>query len=273
MSLKKRFDEAVTVGDLWALIGQSAKSAYGTTQDQFGRTAVFTSNGGDPIVAANRPEARSENLVSVRRKNPRPWVVSTKGLIKQTSQVSPTTTYPFTVFRVQWQVQGVSYTTFVDGYSDQFLTVFAEEVLVFAEWDFENIDRMTTGGSSVRPIGAMNLPNVIELSASLSESEGGTTLAKRTLFATTDNKLMTIPYAARDFRTRAPFTDGQGNIARFFCEANTGGIILDEYSAVVVQASHDSGDNLQVPSMANQMQYVLGVPVAQWVGIEFRLEP
>lgn len=265
--------------DLVQALREQVRSQYGanaTSQSVFGKSATLTSLGIDPLTNPTQRPQGNINLVSVaERGKPRQWVISMKGEIGEFGNVAaPVAVYPFTVFDVKWTIGGVSYQTQVDGYSDQFLSVYAEEVIVNATWDQLNFVRQ-------HGLAVLTTPRSITMAASCTPQEGGTTLAKRSIFI--DNEVapsassVPIPYAARSFIIRDATAAQQylaatcrqlvSDDASFTC-------FVDIYTAADLLAAHSRGEALSVASTANFLVLNYAVqPLADMGLVEFWLQP
>jgi hypothetical protein len=220
------------------------------------------------------------------------WIVSMRGEIQDPGPFvffGPFV-WPFTVFRVTWTLEGTSYTTFVDGYSDQYLTVFAQQIQVFGGWDTANF-RLATSPPVDTP--GFKFPKKILLQAAVSPGTGELPRAHRTFFIDADFSLafdVPIPYAASSFILRTPRSAGGvpgvflPTLVGVFQAINSSGsppsgfgFPIDAYSAASIQAAHDRGELMSVASMADRLRVVFTAPPAAGddVGLfcEFQLQP
>jgi len=250
--------------DLRGALSSAGVSGSQQSRSKWGGSVVFTSAATNPAITP--PQARSETLVSLMEGAARTWVVTTRGAVQASDPI--TAVYPFTVFRVRWSLGGQQFQTFIDGHSDQYLTVYAESVQVFAEWDFEVI---ATAANFAIP---MFLPQAILLTASICPSAGTPSLAKRTLpiSLTAGTQNMQIPFGARDALMRA-LLNADASVTWQF---NIGAVLalgLESYSAAQVLAAHDIGNYLPVPSQAEVLQiFDVGAPLG-YSAVEFRIQP
>jgi hypothetical protein len=203
---------------------------------------------------------------------PKSYIIATRGTIEQPA-LNLVETFAAASFEVIWACAGLTFRTLIDGLSDQFLSIQAEQVQVFAQWDDENIRRMPFSPRT------LSLPQKMTLAAACIPSDGAVTQAHRTILVRvgasgTDN--MPIPYGARGFRVITASTVAPSYyVLVVFSQKDSTGIFIDTYNAAALVAGHDRGEYLAIPSMADLLtvNYNVGPAPANPGFVEFLLEP
>lgn len=252
-----------------AILGELASHAAPANQGRQlrGSSTVLVSSG-----VAGTPPSDLQTRALVEVTGPaRSYIIGMRGVV-QSPSVVPAQMYAAARFRVIWGIAGLAYTTTVDGFSDQFLTVYGEQVSVFAEWDEENIARMF---SPTFPVPAA-LPSAMLLSAGISPSEGGVTQAKRTFLLRPSIAgavdAVPVPYAARGVSVRSNIPgEYAGGIA--WVQQSGASQVIDSYTGAEVLASHGRGEYLSVPSMTDVALWGLVPPLTTIGAAEFLLQP
>lgn len=242
----------------------------------WGSTKTLTTDG----TSAIPPSDQTQMLLQVTSPDgvPRAWIVNMAGDINQNS-THPLFTYPFAKFTITWGSAGALESTEVDGFSDQFLMVFGNQITVSCSLDLFNARNsllFNIAGQS------LEFPKNMVLKASLADSEGARTAAKRTFFVPPvgspgPDTLLPIPYAATGVILRTglpavwldPVTGSQLSF-----EVN-GSLTQELYTAANVSAAHGRGEYLSIPSMADTIrirQPTTGPPAGP-AFCEFLMEP
>lgn len=229
-------------------------------------------------LAIQNPQVVSESLFEWHGP-PGSYVISMSGLI-QSASLGVTSVLPFTVFKVQWSIGATQFTTFVDGHSDHFLTVFAEQVQVFVETDQFNLGQ----NAQLLALGVpqYRLPFTIAMQAAISPSAGEQTNARRTLMILPklDTQDFDVPYAARGFRISSAEADFYTPPSFVKCNFFTGnqvyGTPVEGYTGANLVTAHDAGVYLNVPSQGDVLRllYNAPAPVGAAAGfVEYLLQP
>lgn len=204
---------------------------------------------------------------------PRAWLITMAGKI-EAGAAAGGNCFPFAKFTVSWGASGANYETEVDGFSDQFLCVWGNQVTVKCEWDFEQFARMVIGLPGVA------FPQRMMLQASIAPSEGAVTKAFRSFaFPTatptgTLTTLLPVPYGAIGVIVRRPGTFYGTACDLFFGTQQGGGLTTESYLAADVLAAHNRGEYLSVPSMSDVVTVQAAAQAASDFKIlEFEVQP
>ncbi len=219
------------------------------------------------LIALPVKGSQSQLVLQRTSAEPRAWVVTMAGVIQE-GPAPGTNAYPFAKFVVTWGSSGANYSTEVDGFSDQFLTVWGNQVTVSCEWDFDAFNAFSGG--------VIAFPARMLLRASIGPSDGAVTKAWRTFPNITDAApkafAVNIPYGAIGVIVRQPTAVPVAVTLGFFSQS--GGVGVETYSAASVAAAHDSGGYLSVPSMADRMAVGMAAfAPPKFVFAEFLVEP
>jgi hypothetical protein len=205
---------------------------------------------------------------------PRQWSVRLRGqtgLEVPPGVVEVPGLLPLGVFNVESQISGENRTYRIDAQSNEsILSVWGERVRVTCDWDRENITAPHLGPGLIAPAS-------VNFFAGLAEARSVGT-ARRTLvvdntaIATTS---LSIPAGARGliFRTVAGFAATLGNLRWLGGISSATNTNIDEVPALAVQAAHDRGDYLSVPSWANRFSIQILALNANLVLAEFEIRP
>lgn len=250
-----------------------AKGADAPPNQVWGSTKVLVTDG----TAALPSNDQNQVLFQVTAPNgiPQAWIVQMAGSIQQPS-ATPIKTFPFAKFIVQFGSAGALETVEVDGFSDQFLMVFGNQVTVSCALDFVNAQKNLT----MVPGDQYQFAKSMLMQASLSDSKGASTNAKRTFLldrTTILPQTVNIPYAATGLIIRsndpAWYHNPGGSQVVLLPFLNTTNAI-DLYNPVALETAHNTGSYLTVPSLADValVQPAAGPPTAPGF-LEFDLRP
>jgi hypothetical protein len=252
--------------------GGSPKAVRRDSVGPLGSTKILTTDGSSAIP----PSEQTQTLVQLTSPDgiPRSWVVSMSGTVQQPSQ-NPTQYFPFAKFQVQWGSAGSLFQTEVDGYSDQFLMVFGNQVIVSAALDLANARTM------IAAIPSAQFPRSMALSASVARSDGAVVTACRSIVVPPSSStpiIVSVPYAATGVIIRSPdsawWSTGAGPTFTWQVAPAAGfGATIDVWDPPIVVNGHSSGQYLKVPSLANALQVSPPVGAVSPAFIEFLLEP
>lgn len=181
---------------------------------------------------------------------PQAWIVTMAGLITAPAP-APAISYPFAKFVVEWGSSAAKFSTEVDGFSDQFLSVWGNQVSVSCQWDPDNFARSAVFNS-------LAFPSRMELKASISRSEGAISKAFRTF-------VVPVPHAGAAQTLGVPIPYGAvgvikrtNGIIKFaspttytFGTQRGGGVQTGFYDAAQVNGQSSIGQYLAVPSVAD----------------------
>jgi hypothetical protein len=231
----------------------------------WGSTKALTSDGTATIPANNQ----LQTLLNVTSDDgvPKAWVINMSGRIQQPSASG--VQFPYAKFLVSWGSAGSLLSTEVDGFSDQFLMVFGNQVQVSCQLDVDQATRTI----AIDP--ALEFPKAMVLSASLARSEGARVAAKRSFVCVPAAIApgfteIVIPYAATGviLRTREPAA-----LAGSSLQWRVGTFTYDILTAGLLGAAHDRGEYIAVPSEADRVVLLPGAGTLHPMWLEFLLEP
>jgi len=228
--------------------------------EPLGNSHVLTSAGDTAL-----PQNQDRVLVQFRGAA-RQYVVSMRGRIEAPATPPVASTFPFGLFTVTWGLDGTTFTTTVDGQSDQFLAVYGNEVTVTAGWDSENF----AAGVAALP-GILRFPQRVTLSASVAPSNS-VTEAFRSLIVPQPVPRVPIPYAARAFILRSSSAADIAAVTTVGQLLSTG-TLLDVYPGASVAAAHDDGRYMAICSLADTLAVTSAAPFVQPMIVEFLLSP
>jgi len=259
------------VGELLERAAENQATAPGQAISPLGGKKYLESEG---LAAEPVDGSQKQPILQKDVDVPRGWIITMSGKITQPSVAGAPVVgaWPFAKFNVEWGAAGASYETEVDGFSDQFLAVWGNHVNVSCEWDFANFARF-----NVFPTGAF--PARMEMNASISPSDGAITKAWRTFVLpvpAVGTQLATypVPYGAVGVTIRQNTANPNAPCIFDFGTAH-GGFNIEHYTAAEVQAAHDRGEYLSVPSMSDVLNVTAGPAPASNTHyyVEFLVQP
>lgn len=235
----------------------------------WGGSKELTSSG---LVGAFPSSNQEQDICSLPKQPvPSQWCVSTKGVVN-TAPPAIGNIVALAVFRVVWQIGGQNFETLVDGNSDQYLSIFAESIQVKCAWDAQNF---AIWAATANP----QLPLSMGMSASIAQSDGALTVARRTVFlpivpaAFPTQVLIEAPYAARSFNIigTQPIGAYLQDVIAVFGRVGAG-TTLDLFDPVALQSAHDRGSPLPLASIADSLLFdIVAAPLGG--ACEFLVQP
>lgn len=250
------------------LEAQASGAQHAAGQSPKGGSGQLTSDG---IAGSIPTTTQRQTICELRTDEPRSYVVSMTSQIQELAPpVFGAGVWPWAKWVVSWGVSAALLETEVDGFSDQFLTVFGNWVRVDFMWDLEAFVKAI-------PANLNTLPRKLRGSAGIARSEGAVTQAARSYLVTAAPaaQVLPVPYAAVGATMRDPNGTYVAPIGGTILEFRPAGatILNERYDAGAVANAHQTGTFLSVPSMSDE---AVVLPAAGAVGqafLEYILRP
>lgn len=237
-----------------------------------GGTKYLVSEGTTALPAAG---LQPQVILTADSTIPQAWIVTMAGLIT-TVAGGGAITYPFSKFVIEWGSSAAKFSTEVDGFSDQFLSVWGNQVTVSCQWDADNFTRSAVFNS-------LAFPARMEMKASIARSEGAITKAFRTYVVPVPNAGaaqtlgVPVPYGAVGVIKRVNNVTAYASPTTYtFGTQRGGGVQTGFYAAAQVNAQSQIGQYLSVPSVADLLVISAGpsgVGANSHEYVEFLVQP